>query len=244
MSTGYLAEIRAGDDVYGSDGEKVGTIAAVYPGYIVVEKGFFFPTDYYIPRSAVNTAEAGRVYLTVTKEAALHSGWDVVPGNLETATITTGVIADPDPLAAARIDAAAEEIRVPVIEEELTATGRPAAAGAVRVEKRVVAEEQTLEVPVTEERLRIERRVVDRPASGVDAEILEDTVIEVPLRSETVEVQKEARVAEEVVISKEAVQRTERVTDTVRREEVFIDEEGVVDTDLVEGSDRGSQPPS
>ncbi len=32
---------------------KVGTVAAVYPGYIVVEKGFFFPTDYYIPMSAV-----------------------------------------------------------------------------------------------------------------------------------------------------------------------------------------------
>ena len=40
------------------------TVAAVYPGYIVVEKGFFFPTDYYIPMSAVASYDNDRVYLT------------------------------------------------------------------------------------------------------------------------------------------------------------------------------------
>ena len=54
MGTGYTStDITTGADVFGADGEKVGTVAAVYPGYIVVEKGFFFPTDYYIPMSAV-----------------------------------------------------------------------------------------------------------------------------------------------------------------------------------------------
>ena len=43
------SQINVGDDVYGSDGDKVGTVAEVQPSYIVVEKGFFFPTDYYIP---------------------------------------------------------------------------------------------------------------------------------------------------------------------------------------------------
>ena len=50
------SDIMTGTDVYGSDGEKVGTVAAVYPGYIVVDMGFFFPTDYYIPMSAVASA--------------------------------------------------------------------------------------------------------------------------------------------------------------------------------------------
>jgi len=58
----------------------------------------------------------------------------------------------------------------------------------------------------------------------------------VPLRSETVDVQKQARVAEEVVVGKDAVQRTERVTDTVRKEEVFVDE----DATLIDESERGS----
>jgi uncharacterized protein (TIGR02271 family) len=231
-------DIMTGAEVFGADGEKVGTVATVYPGYIVVEKGFFFPTDYYIPRSAIASADANRVYLTLTKEAALTSGWDVQPVDLETAMATTGaaVLTDTDRLAATD-----EEIRIPIVEEKLTATVRPTEAGAVRIEKDVIAEERTLDVPVTEERVRVERRVVDRPATAADATTFEDTVIEVPLRSETVDVQKEARVTEEVVVSKEAVQRTERVRDTVRKEEVFVDEEGVVDPALI--ADRESNAP-
>ena len=119
-------------------------------------------------------------------------------------------------------------IRIPVMEEELTATVREQEAGAVRIEKDVVAEERTLDVPVTEERVRVERRVVDRPVTAADADAFEETVIDVPLRRETVDVQKQARVAEEVVVGKEAVQHTERVADTVRKEEVFVDEDATL----------------
>ena len=45
-SSSYASQISVGDEVYGSDGDKVGTVAEVQSGYIVVEKGFFFPTDY------------------------------------------------------------------------------------------------------------------------------------------------------------------------------------------------------
>src|ERR687893_3030672 len=89
MSTGFTStDITTGADVFGADGEKVGTVAAVYPGYIVVEKGFFFPTDYYIPMSAVASASDGQVYLNLAKDAALNSGWDTVP---DTGTVLTGV---------------------------------------------------------------------------------------------------------------------------------------------------------
>jgi uncharacterized protein (TIGR02271 family) len=229
-----------GAEVYGADGDKVGTVSAVYPGYIVVEKGFFFPTDYYIPMSAITSYDTDRVYLNVSKDAALGRGWDVRPVDLETATVgttmtTTDTFTETDRLAAARVESD-EEIRIPVMEEELTATVRPWEAGAVRIEKDVVAEERTLEVPVTEERLRVERRVVDRPATAADAGPFEETVIEVPLRSETVDVQKQARVAEEVVVGKEAVQRTERISDTVRREEVYVDE----DATLIDAREGGA----
>jgi uncharacterized protein (TIGR02271 family) len=218
-----------GADVYGADGDKVGTVSGVYPSYIVVEKGLFFPTDYYIPVSAVASYDTDRVYLNVSKDAALGRGWDTRPVDLETATVgTTTATADTFPetgrLTAARL-AEDEEIRIPVMEEELTATVRPQEAGAVRIEKRVVAEDRELEVPVTEERVRVERRVVDRPADTTDIGAFEETIIDVPLRTETVDLQKQARVAEEVVVSKEAVQRTQRVSDTVRREEVVVDED-------------------
>jgi uncharacterized protein (TIGR02271 family) len=236
-----------GAEVYGADGDKVGTVSTVYPGYIVVEKGLFFPTDYYIPMSAVASADTDRVYLNVAKDAALGRGWDTRPVDLETATMgtptaTTDTFTGNDRSAADRI-ASDEEIRIPVMEEELTATVRGQEAGAVRIQKDVVAEERTLDVPVTEERVRVERRVVDRPVSAADADAFEETVIDVPLRSETVDVQKQARVAEEVVVSKEAVQRTERVADTVRKEEVFVDEDAVVDASRIDRSTDGSSRP-
>jgi len=247
-SSSYANQISVGDEVYGSDGDKVGTVAEVQTGYIVVEKGFFFPTDYYIPTSAIASASNGQVYLSTTRDAALNSGWDVVP-DVQATTMTSAATAgtsttftDTDRLAAARV-AGDEEIRIPVMEEELTATVRQQEAGAVRIEKDVIEEERTLEVPVTEERIRVERRVVDRATTAADAGAFEETVIEVPLRSETVDVQKQARVAEEVVVSKEAVQRTERVADTVRKEEVFVDEDGVVDTNRLDRSIDGSSRP-
>lgn len=125
----------------------------------------------------------------------------------------------------------------------LTATVRPQEAGAVRIEERVVAEDRVLEVPVTEERIRVERRVVDRPADTTDIGAFEETVIDVPLRSETVDLEKQARVAEEVVVSKEAVQRTEQARGTVRREEVFVDEDAIVDASKIDRSAEGSSRP-
>jgi len=247
--------ITRGAEVFGADGEKVGTIAEVYPAYIVVAKGWFFPTDYYIPWSAIASADPDRVDLTLSKEATLTRGWDVRPIDLETATATAAttdassdpfvdraVLTDADRFAASRVATeTAEEIRIPVIEEELTATVRPQAAGTVRIEKTVVAEDRVLDVPVTEERVRVARRVVDRPASATDIGAFEDQVIEVPLRTEEVALQKQARVKEEVVVSKEAVQRTERVAVTVRREEVSVDDATAGST-VIEGPENRTSP--
>jgi uncharacterized protein (TIGR02271 family) len=237
-------DIVTGAEVFGSDGAKVGTVSAVYPGYIVVEKGFFFPTDYYIPRSAIASSD-DRVYLTVAKEVALTQGWDVLSADLETATASTssGALTGSDELVGTQVAATDEELRIPVVEEELTATVRPTEAGAVRVEKRVVAEDRVLDVPVTEEQVRVERRVVDRPASAADADAFEEIVVEVPLTAEQVELQKQARVKEEIVVSKDAVQRTERVSDTVRREEVFVDEDAVIDPTAIERIEGESSHP-
>ena len=57
-----------------------------------------------------------------------------------------------------------------------------------------------------------------------------------PVTTEQVELQKQARVAEEIVVSKEAVQRTEQVSGTVRREEVYVDE----DATLIDESEGGA----
>jgi len=262
--TNNMSQVQVGSDVYGSDGDKVGTVAEVQPSYLVVEKGFFFPTDYYIPLRAITQINDGQVVLNVSKDTALHSGWDTIPDSSSTTLSDMGTTAMPatDVVSGTTVDAATwqtdtgvgqsgmsgqgqvagyeatseDELVIPVREEELTATVRETEAGAARIQKRVVAEDRVLEVPVTEEQIRVERRVVDRPASEIDADAFQETVIDVPLTQQDVELRKQARVAEEVVVSKEAIQHTEQVRGTVRREEVdVVDETGT--TGLINDTD-------
>jgi uncharacterized protein (TIGR02271 family) len=254
--------IRQGSEVRSSDDEKLGKVVAMEGQYIVVEKGWLFPTDYFIPTSAISSVDDDTIYLSVSKDEALSSDWDQSVGAASGggyADTTTGAsYADTTTAAytgaagtettagadaagtiggsygAAAADYAAEPgdvLRVPVHEEELTATTRPVEQGQVRIDKDVIAEEQTLEVPVTEERVRVTRRTVDREGVA-DAAAFEEGTIEVPVRGEVVDVEKRVRVAEEVEIAKEAEQRTERVTDTVRREQVRVEDETVDTTGI------------
>ena len=77
-----------------------------------------------------------------------------------------------------------------------------------------------------------------RGSTGVDAAAIEETDSDVLLRSDTIDVQKQARVTGEVVVSKEAVERTERVSDMVRREEVYVDEDATLIDETAGGSSR------
>lgn len=75
-----MADIQHGWDVYGSDEEKVGNVSEVRSDSIVARKGFLFPKDLYIPRSAITRIEHDRVYLNVAKADVERQGWDNDPG--------------------------------------------------------------------------------------------------------------------------------------------------------------------
>lgn len=112
-------------------------------------------------------------------------------------------------------------------EEELEARKTPVETGHVTVGKDVVEERKTLQVPVTREEAYVERRAVDRPADRpIDAGATE--TVEVPIREERVEVDKQPVVYEEVGVGKRQVIENERVSDTVRREELRVDRQGDV----------------
>jgi uncharacterized protein (TIGR02271 family) len=110
-------------------------------------------------------------------------------------------------------------------EEELSVEKERVQAGEVRLRKEVITEERTVEVPVTREEVVIERRPA---ASGREAggTINEGEEIRIPLMEEEVRVEKTPVVREEVSLRKQQVQDTERVSETVRREEARIDQTG------------------
>lgn len=251
---------QPGMDVFGSDGEKVGSIDSVEQNHFVVRKGFFFPEDHFIPFTAVNTYDDGAVYLNVTRDGALEQQWGEQPlsdvqgsaaGSADATFVETtgddpligttdtvyGETAATDPTFGETgvadetyADTTAGEFRqddagtLEVREEDLHATAREVDRGSVRVEKHVVEEQQSIDVPLREEEVHVERRAVDRPAGSAD---FEESTIDVPVRGEEVDVSKTARVVEEVDIDKTARERVETVSDTVRREEVEIDTENV-----------------
>lgn len=69
--------IPRGAEVMDSDGERLGAVIAASPEYIVVEQGFFFPTDFYIPRTVIDKIDEAVIHLTITREEALNAGWTV-----------------------------------------------------------------------------------------------------------------------------------------------------------------------
>jgi uncharacterized protein (TIGR02271 family) len=117
-----------------------------------------------------------------------------------------------------------EEEVIPVVEEELRVGKRDVSHGRVRVRSYVVETPVTESVELRDERVRVERRPVDRAASGGD-ELFRDRTIELEERGEEAVIAKDARVREELVVKKDVGSRTETVSDTVRRTEVDVEDE-------------------
>jgi uncharacterized protein (TIGR02271 family) len=110
-------------------------------------------------------------------------------------------------------------------QEELHARKESEMAGEVRVRKDVVTEHKTMDVPVTREEVVIERRPV---AGGkvTSAELHPGEEVRIPVKEERVQLDKTARVTEQVNIGKRKVQSTERVEGDVRHEEIRVEKEG------------------
>jgi uncharacterized protein (TIGR02271 family) len=114
------------------------------------------------------------------------------------------------------------ETAIPVIEEQLQVGKREVERGGVRVRSRIVERPVREELRLREERVSVERRPADRPATAADMNRVREGTFEVTERAEQPVVMKEARVVEEVAIGKEVAERTETVSDTVRRTEVDV----------------------
>jgi len=112
---------------------------------------------------------------------------------------------------------------VPVIEEQLNVGKREVqGTGGVRVNTRVEERPVEAQVNLHDENVQVERRAVNRPANEADFANANSS-IEVTERKEVPVVSKEARVVEEVIVGKEATDRTETVRDTVRRTDVDVE---------------------
>lgn len=112
---------------------------------------------------------------------------------------------------------------LPVVEEQLDVGKRQVKKGVVRVYSRTVETPVHESVRLREEHATIERRPVDRPATADDLRAFGEKSVEVQETAEKAVVSKTAHVVEEVIVGKEATERTETIDDTVRRTEIETD---------------------
>jgi uncharacterized protein (TIGR02271 family) len=211
MQKQFYTHIHEGMEVDDIDGQKIGMAGETIGNYFNVDAGFLGTKEYYVPFSAVTDVVDNSILLNVRKDQIAGMGWDRRP---EMATGTTS---------------ADTQRTVQLREEELTARKTPVETGRVQLGKEVVEQQQTMDVPVSREEVYVERRPVEQRPSDQPIDATASENIEVPVREEQVEVEKQPVVYEEVGIGKRTTQETQRVSDTVRREELRTDKEGDVE---------------
>jgi stress response protein YsnF len=129
----------------------------------------------------------------------------------------------PSTALAVRSAARAEEV-IPLGEEVLEVGKRTENRGTARIRRYVVETPVERQVSLQSERVVVERR---RPASDeVTGEVLTEVAVEVVETAEVPVVEKRTRLREEIVVRTERTQRVETVRETVRRDEVEIQQPG------------------
>jgi stress response protein YsnF len=113
---------------------------------------------------------------------------------------------------------------IPIGEETLNVGTRRVAGETTRVRRVVVETPVEQGIALREERVIVERRKPTGAPSTATQAILTDTAVEMSDSFEVVDVWKSVRVTEEVVLRREVTERHETVRDTVRRDEVFVEQ--------------------
>ena len=240
-----------GYDAYDRDDGKIGDIDGVIvdgetmtPRYLVVDAGGWFSSrQFVVPAGEIRRIDDDerRVYFhSLTRETLANDAfprydagwWDTNDhAAFRAHERALGRALRPDQEQGDTVDYTSDLYtrpaegaqRLQLLEERLRVEKERYQAGTVTIGKRITERTETLEVPVREERVVIERlpgsgQVLDRAAEpGEEA-------IAIPVMKERVNVGKEAVVSEEVEVRKEIVEDREQVRETVRKEQLVVDD--------------------
>ena len=191
-----------------ADDSDFGEVQEIGQHYIVTQKGLLNREKFYIPKYLVQGYDGDTLWFNATKDQLDSFNLDSPPSYDDYSRYRTSDL---------REDV---ETRIPVIEERLNVT-KTVSTDEATIRKTPMTETKTVEVPVTHEELRVERR----PASGqtrADRPVGTETEIKVPVSSEDVQVTKEPYVKEEISVEKVPVTETKTVSDTVTSERVDV----------------------
>jgi len=165
-----------------------------------------------------------------------QEGWTAAEAHARTATTTAAATRSAQEQARAQTRVAdtgartrrvedQKEVAIPVVEEDISIGKREVERGHVRIYSRVTEQPVEESVRLREEKVTVERRPADRPATEADFAAAGKDVIEMTETAEEPVVTKRARVVEEVVVQKEVTEHTETVRGTERHTDVDVQRE-------------------
>ena len=117
-----------------------------------------------------------------------------------------------------------DTVKLSLRKEELDIAKSRVQKGEVELGKEIIEEQKTVDVPVTREEVVIERRTLNNEAS--DSPITDEETIRIPVSEEKVHVNKHTVVTGEISAHKHAIEDTEHIDETLRREEARINKIG------------------
>ena len=162
-------------------------------------------------------------------ERAAHYGYG-------TSGMTTGAMTD-----TTNVRATDGDQTIKVVEENIEIGKRTVETGGVRLRSRIVARPVEDSVRLREERVRVTRNPVNRPATAADLNAFQEGEISLTEHAEVAVVSKTANVVEEISVGKEVTERDEVIRDTVRKTEIDVEQLGSTEqpvrTDRTTGMD-------
>ena len=185
----------------------------------------------YINRASDIMEQAGAVNLDEQEAVWRKSGWTGYDATAH------GTMRSAMPAAAVQ---GAQDGTLKVMQERLVVGKRAVEAGGVRVRAYVVEKPVEAQVTLHQEQVSIERHPVDRVATADDLAAFQERTIEASATNEEAVVAKEARVVEEIGVSKQAADRVETVRDTVRETKVEVEDDTLGTTRTAGASVAGS----
>jgi uncharacterized protein (TIGR02271 family) len=233
-----------GQELTGRDGEKIGTIEEIYldtetnqPEWALVTTGLFGTKQSFVPisgasregdgvgvpfdKAAVKDAPTvdpdGRLSESEEQELYRHYGLDYG---------STGDVSDRDETVGRDVSGPTTDDAMTRSEEELRVGKAEREAGRVRLRKYVVEDEVTQTVPVRREEVRVEREpITDANADdAMDGPEISEEEHEVVLHEEEPVAEKRAVPKERVRLDKDAHTEEREVSETVRKEEIEVDD--------------------
>jgi uncharacterized protein (TIGR02271 family) len=201
-------DLKEGLNAYNREGDKLGRIVELQNDYLTVEKGAFFPKDFTFRYDDIVQVRDGSITLSRGREELENWKNEKYEGWHEYERLNKG------------------EATIPVHEEELEAQKVSKPKGEIHVRKVVHTEMKHFTVPVTKEKVIIERKPVneEQPLKQGE-EVFKEEDIRIPVSEEEVEIIKHPVTKEEVHIRKEIHTEEQKFKGEVRKENVEVNRE-------------------